>query len=76
MWGDILRFVVRAVPRQHNNEKEIQTDFGKDVDRLSLIHIYRERTVSPFLWRTRMDIWDFPDIKRCPSPIPWTRRMP
>ena len=22
--GDILRFVVRAVPRQHNNEKEIQ----------------------------------------------------
>lgn len=25
MWGDILRFVVRAVPRQHNNEKEIQT---------------------------------------------------
>ena len=24
MWGDILRFVVRAVPRQHNNEKEIQ----------------------------------------------------
>jgi len=29
MWGDILRFVVRAVPRQHNNEKEIQKDFGK-----------------------------------------------
>lgn len=24
--GDILRFVVRAVPRQHNNEKEIQKD--------------------------------------------------
>ena len=33
MWGDILRFVVRAVPRQHNNEKEIQKDFGKVVDR-------------------------------------------
>ena len=27
---------------------------------------FRERTVSPFLWRTRMDIWDSPDIKRCP----------
>ena len=27
---------------------------------------YRERTVSPFLWRTRMDIWDSPDIKKCP----------
>ena len=26
IWGDILRFVVRAVPRQHNNEKEIQKD--------------------------------------------------
>lgn len=24
IWGDILRFVVRAVPRQHNNGKEIQ----------------------------------------------------
>ena len=33
MWGDILRFVVRAVPRQHNNEKENQKDFGKVVDR-------------------------------------------
>lgn len=33
MWGDILRFVVRAVPRQHNNKKEIQKDFGKVVDR-------------------------------------------
>lgn len=30
---DILRFVVRAVPRQHNNEKEIQKDFEKVVDR-------------------------------------------
>jgi len=29
----IVRFVVRAVPRQHNNEKEIQKDFGKVVDR-------------------------------------------
>ena len=27
IWGDILRFVVKAVPRQHNNEKEIQKDF-------------------------------------------------
>ncbi len=33
MWGDILRFVVRAVPRQHNNKKEIQKDFEKVVDR-------------------------------------------
>lgn len=33
IWGDILRFVVRAVPRQHNNEKEIQKDFEKIVDR-------------------------------------------
>ena len=33
MWGDILRFVVRAVPRQHNNGKEIQKDFEKVVDR-------------------------------------------
>ena len=33
IWGDILRFVVRAVPRQHNNGKEIQKDFGKVVDR-------------------------------------------
>ena len=33
IWGDILRFVVRAVPRQHNNRKEIQKDFGKVVDR-------------------------------------------
>lgn len=24
MWGDILRFVVRAVPRQHNNEKKFK----------------------------------------------------
>ena len=31
--GDILRFVVRAVSRQHNNEKEIQKDFEKVVDR-------------------------------------------
>ena len=31
--GDILRFVVRAVPRQHNNEKENQKDFEKVVDR-------------------------------------------
>ena len=29
MWGDILRFVVRAVPRQHNNEKEIQKNVKK-----------------------------------------------
>lgn len=29
IWGDILRFVVRAVPRQHKNEKEIQKDFKK-----------------------------------------------
>ncbi len=27
---------------------------------------FREITVSPFLWRTRMDIWDSPDIKRYP----------
>lgn len=33
IWGDILRFVVRAVPRQHNNGKEIRKDFGKVVDR-------------------------------------------
>lgn len=33
MWGDILRFVVRAVSRQHNNKKEIQKDFEKVVDR-------------------------------------------
>lgn len=33
IWGDILRFVVRAVPRQHNNGKEIQKDFRKVVDR-------------------------------------------
>lgn len=33
IWGDILRFVVRAVPRQHNNGKEIQKDFEKVVDR-------------------------------------------
>ena len=31
--GDILRFVVRAVPRQHNNEKEIQKEKEKVVDR-------------------------------------------
>ena len=24
IWGDILRFVVRAVPRQHNNEKKFK----------------------------------------------------
>lgn len=33
IWGDILRFVVRAVPGQHNNGKEILKDFGKVVDR-------------------------------------------
>ena len=33
IWGDILKFVVRAVPRQHNSGKEIQKDFGKVVDR-------------------------------------------
>ena len=33
IWGDILSFVVRAVPRQHNNGKEIQKDFRKVVDR-------------------------------------------
>lgn len=33
IWGDILKFVVRAVPRQHNSGKEIRKDFGKVVDR-------------------------------------------
>lgn len=33
IWGDILRFVVEAAPRQQNNEKEIQKDFKKVVDR-------------------------------------------
>ena len=33
IWGDILRFVVRAVSRQHNNGKEIRKDFRKVVDR-------------------------------------------
>ena len=31
--GGVLRLVVRAVPREHNNEKESQKDFGKVVDR-------------------------------------------
>lgn len=33
IWGDILRFVVRAIPRRQNNRQEIQKDFGKVVDK-------------------------------------------
>lgn len=33
IWGDILRFVVEAAPRQQNSGKEIQKDFEKVVDK-------------------------------------------